>query len=348
MKGPTSLEDLQAGRGVSGDCGTSPTIPPKWLSPKVYSPEDIKSFFHDHAFSIVFAWHCSLTIGFSLPTLLEALVFTNNSNTPKKALRRYVNTGTHLASWHNGNLFDSTTKAFGSLQGVRSGHAAVRKDMDSKLPGKTWLSMYNMACVQTGFVGALTIVPSAFGLHATEEELEKYVLFWKCIGYQLGVADQYNLCSLGKVTADKIIWEVINKVLLPDAHNPPKEYPEMAGAYIDGLNLLFLGLPILSVKSTLAFSYAALGQKVPPMCLCDHLRVCLLKLLVCLISVSSSFNGLMNHAAQATIKGGGERPAKKQCSRLAWVVLLVFATVCALGAFIGYLVWEGFEVLTKA
>lgn len=347
MNGPTSLADLKAGKDVSGDCGQSPTIPPQWLSPSVYTPEYIESFFKKHTFSIVFAWHCSLTIGFSLPTLLEALVFTNNSNTPKKALRRYVNTAIHLASWHNGDVFDSTTKAFASLQGVRSGHAAVRKDMDSKLPGHTWLSMYNMACVQTGFVGALTIVPAAFGLHVSTEELEKYVFFWKCVGYQLGVADKYNLCSLGKVTADRIIWEVIDKVLLPDARSPPEKYPEIAAAYIDGINLLFLGFPILSVKSTLAYSYGALGQPIPPLCLGDYLRLYLLKLFVCLISISNAFRNFINHAVYAVIRSKPHGSVRKQCSPLAWVLFLVLTALSLVGAVVIFLMSELYASAVK-
>ena len=79
----------------------------------------MKSFYEKNMFSIILAWHCSLTIGFSLPTLLSALVYTKNSNTKKKALKRYLNTGAHLASWHMGDIFDPTTKAFTSLQFVR-------------------------------------------------------------------------------------------------------------------------------------------------------------------------------------------------------------------------------------
>lgn len=129
-----------------------------------------RAFFTKHSFQLVLAWHSSITIGFSLNNLLTALVFTNNSGTPKKALARYVRTFAFLAEWHLGDVWDaaSPSDAYSSVATVRSLHRAVRSAMDKSMPGKRWMTMYDMALVQTGFMGAITIEPSGFGLHVTQ------------------------------------------------------------------------------------------------------------------------------------------------------------------------------------
>ncbi len=352
--GPTSLKDLRKGRTVCGDCGSDPTVKPKWLNSKVYDPAQLKDFYERNMFSIILAWHCSLTIGFSLPTLLAALVYTKNSNTKKKALKRYLNTGAHLASWHLGDIFDPSTKAFTSLQFVRGLHQSVRDRMNKSKPGQTWLSMYNMACVQSGFMGAVTILPQNFALSATTEELERYVSFWKCVGHQLGVSDEFNLCSLGLKHADPIVWEIIDQVLIPDNQSPPEEYDEMAEAYIGGLNLLFCGLPFLSVKSSVAYTYYSLGRKVPSMCICDYIRFYFLRLIIFLMTYLRPFRYVVNKATAHVMKTLVHKkmdmkvrdlspPTARWCncnmSSLGWIFLILAFTilVCA-GAvlFLGY------------
>ena len=98
--GPSSLADLKKGANVDGDDGSDPSTPPPWHDPAQY--ELVHTFFKDHLLTLVLMWHCSLTIGFSLPALLEALVFTGDSNTPKKALARYMLTFKALFDWHDG------------------------------------------------------------------------------------------------------------------------------------------------------------------------------------------------------------------------------------------------------
>ena len=52
--GPTSLKDLRKGRTVCGDCGSDPTVKPKWLNSKVYDPAQLKDFYERNMFSIIF------------------------------------------------------------------------------------------------------------------------------------------------------------------------------------------------------------------------------------------------------------------------------------------------------
>ena len=67
--------------------------------------ETVIPFFKQHAFTMTLMWHTSLVIGFSLNCLLEALVFTGDSGTPKKALARYMLTFERLIDWHSGNIW---------------------------------------------------------------------------------------------------------------------------------------------------------------------------------------------------------------------------------------------------
>ena len=45
------------------------------------------------------SWHVAITVGFAMSPLLDALVFTDTSNSPSKALERYLATAQHLMAW---------------------------------------------------------------------------------------------------------------------------------------------------------------------------------------------------------------------------------------------------------
>jgi len=255
--GPQRLADLLPGRTVEGDSGSDPRAPPPWLNPSVYAR--IRPWFEQRALTVALFWHASLVIGFSLKPLLEALVFTDASGTPQQALSRYADTFAHLIDWHLGDVFDPAAAAFRSVADVRSAHAGVRAAMEKQ--GKRFaISQFDTAVVQTGFMGALTVAPSALGLVATDEELAQYVFFWRCVGRQLGVADEYNLCGGGRAAADRIVNEITQTMLFPAMRNPPSNYWLMSESYIAGLNSIWGGVPLLSVRSTLAVTYWALGQ----------------------------------------------------------------------------------------
>ena len=99
-----------------------------------------------------------------------------------------------------------------------------------------------------------------------ESQLSDYVFFWRCVGRQLGIDDRFNLCGGGKRASDAIVQEVTEQMLFPAVANPPAGFDTMAQAYIDSLNSVWKGVPLLSVKSTMAVTYWALGKEdeVPP------------------------------------------------------------------------------------
>ena len=131
--------------------------------------------------------------------------------------------------------------------------------------------MFNMATVQSGFIAAALLSPTAFGLRVSDEELANFVYFWRCVGYQLGIADDYNICGRSALTTKHIVSQIEDQLVLPDIHNKPPQYALMAGAYIDGLNSC-LPIPLFSVDSTLAFLFWSLKVEVPPLSAADTTR----------------------------------------------------------------------------
>eukprot|EP00946_MAST-07B_sp_MAST-7B-sp1_P003069 g3069.t1 len=308
---PRCLDDLKKGARVCGDSGSDPAERPAWATRALYDPAVIKSWFDDNLFSLVLAWHCSLVLGFNLPGLLAPLVYTHESDTPKKALARYLATFRHLATWHTGgDLFDPTSTGYASVSTVRTFHATVRKNMNRDEPvgpaDPFWISAYNMGCVQSGFCGAVTLVPAQFGLTpghgGSDEDLARYVGFWRCVARQLGLDDRFNLCGGGESVADAIIREVIEEVILPDAAHPVPEVSPMSEAYIGGLNRIFCGCKVWSVKSTLAYSMDGLKKPFPKnMTLCDYVRYAGLKAVVWLITLLPGLRRLLNWGARRSL-----------------------------------------------
>lgn len=292
IDGPTSLADLQKGVTVPGDCGSDPTKIPDWMDPKRTAKG--KLFFDKNVASIVMIWHCSLVIGFSIKNFLTVLEYTNESDTPEKALKRYMATGEKLALWHTGNIYDPTDKSYQAIAQVRGFHAAVRATISKDKPG-TWLSAYDMASVQMAFMGSTTSYPKQFGIHTSDEEVDDYIFLWKAIGSQLGMDPNFNTAGVGGTVSLKIVKEFTDQVLLPGAYPPPDGYNKMCQAYIDGLNLL-MPVAFFSIPSTMAITYWATGvvDPGPPLSEMDELRYWSLRLMLLLIGALPGFKSVLN------------------------------------------------------
>jgi hypothetical protein len=50
-KRPRNLADLELGKDVPGDCGSSPTVPPPWFDKEKYGTT--KAFFEQHGLTLV-------------------------------------------------------------------------------------------------------------------------------------------------------------------------------------------------------------------------------------------------------------------------------------------------------
>jgi hypothetical protein len=244
--------------------------------------------------SIVFALYCSLTTGLSITNLLEPLVFTKRSDTPSKALSRYVYTFLHIGLWHTGDVWNPEEQAAKSVQMVRCMHTKVAKQMNAAVQcGKLFISQYDMALVQCGFMGAVIMYPQSFGISCCVEELEDYTFFWRGIGFLLGIEDKYNMCCGNYQETLTICKEIERKILLPSLRNPPPEFPRMVDAYIEGTNMRRRVLSF-SPNSVVAFSLSAMGQSYPALSVKDTVRLCWLKCIAFLIRWCPLFARLNN------------------------------------------------------
>ena len=76
----------------------------------------------------------------------------------------------------------------------------------------------------------------------------------------------------------------------------------MSEAYIDGMNLVFCGCRVLTVKSTLAYSMDGLDKPFPKgMTCCDYVRFVALKIVVCLLSHVECVRLLLNWGVRRTL-----------------------------------------------
>ncbi|ELU05540.1 hypothetical protein CAPTEDRAFT_228177 [Capitella teleta] len=292
------LLDLKEGETECGDCGYDPSSLPSWMDLEKFKRG--QEFFRQHTMSILLALYCSLTTGLSITNLLDPLVFTKKSDTPSKALSRYVYTFLHIATWHIGNVWCAGDSAHKSLQIVRRMHRNVAEKMNSESE-KLHVSQYDMALVQSGFMGAVVMYPWSFGIACSASELHDYIFFWRGIGYLLGIDDKYNICSGTYFETVAICKEIEQKLLLPSLKNPPLEFDRMADAYIEGTNMRRRFLTFTK-ESVVGFSLGAMGHCVGRLSFRDRMRVWWLKALVVFIRWCPLFSRLNNRLILRSVR----------------------------------------------
>jgi len=320
--GPTCLADVAKGLKVDGDCGTDAHTPPAWLDHDKYNSG--RKVFEQHSFSFILNFHFSLVMGFCVKPFIQALIFTGSSSNPKDALARYIRTYKFLAVWHLGDVFDDSVtgegmSAFEAVAAVRTFHKSVRSKMSASLPDdEVYMNQYDMALVQTGFMGALVVAPQSSGMTLTQQQTDDYVYFWKCVAHQLGVDDKYNLCGRGNPDATNITWEVVRQVLIPSEDSPPEpDYDTLVNAYLDGMNGIVLGglLKMWTLDAMLAFSYKELGFTYPKKLSCgDKVRLFGYEFLVWLMLHVPFFASIANAAVLCATKVMVKNWSLAQCS----------------------------------
>ena len=82
---PSCLLDLEKGANIHGDDNSDPKVlPQNWIfNENKYN--NGRLLLIKYPISFILAWHCSIVIGFSVPSFLHALISTSNSDTPKKS-----------------------------------------------------------------------------------------------------------------------------------------------------------------------------------------------------------------------------------------------------------------------
>ena len=120
------LSYLEDGKLIDGDSEAPHAFPVDFDMDKFHRG---RHFFRDNVFSCSITMFFSLIIGMSIPEFLEALVFTGETNSPQKAMERYLMTHKHILYWHYGNIMEFGSTAYNSIKTVRAMHAHVRSKM---------------------------------------------------------------------------------------------------------------------------------------------------------------------------------------------------------------------------
>ena len=299
-----NLEVIKKGANEPGDCGNPMDLPPEWMNFNRFFRG--QEFIKKHLFAIFIALHCSLTSGFSIINLLVPLIYTKQSDTPDKALKRYLATFEHVHFWFCGeDIWNTKSKAHESIKRVRSMHNYVAKSMKADCPDKNYVSQYDMALVQSGFMAAVVMYPEGFGIKCSKSELEDFIFYWRGLGYLLGIADQYNICKGNFVETYNVCKQIEQEILLPALSEPPEGFQLMADAYSEGMNIPSY-LRINTTLSTLAFILDGMGLKLPKMGWADWIRYMKYKFFVWLIMWCPGFEMYANKAfAKDVLKNVG-------------------------------------------
>ena len=251
------LTELQKGRKLNGDSGNDPETIPDWMDFDRFRRG--QEFFKKHMGSVILALHCSITVGFGVPNLAIPLAYTKKSDTSGKAAYRYLQTFAHITLWHVQDVWDPTTLAHKSTQLVRRMHAKVRQSMNKKYADEEHLSQYDMALVQAGFMAAVFMYPSEFGINCTRKDLGDYVFFWRGIGYLLGIADAFNICSGDYEETYAICKQIEDDIVYQGLLHPTNETELLTRSYIDGVNMV-TKLKMNSIKSIVTFSLGTMKR----------------------------------------------------------------------------------------
>ena len=299
------LDDLTRGIDDIGDSESSPSVPPEWLDKNKFHRGQL--FFQRHILGMINILYQHLIIGFNLQNLLEPLIYTHQSNTPAKALKRYLQTLHHLLLWHTGDVWKPGTLASQSIHNVRNMHNKVANEMNSKekshertrgtgIAGENiYFSQYDMAIVQSAFMSGVVTYPKQFGINCSTADLEDYIHFWRGIGYLLGIQDKFNMCSGDYAQTYEICAEIKDRLVIPTMKSQTDQTMTMASAFCNGLNRFFR-IPLCSVPSVHAYWFYYIDSNVPrpSLGLADLLRLLWLRLIVLIIWWFPSIDNILS------------------------------------------------------
>ncbi|XP_068225504.1 uncharacterized protein [Palaemon carinicauda] len=113
------LKELLEGLNEPGDSSNQP-VQPEWLDRELFDRG--RSFYQKFLFCIFFSDLLSLLMAFSMNRIIKPLIYTDKSDTPTRALRRYVSTIMHIITWFSGDVWDPNDRAHKDILHVRNIH----------------------------------------------------------------------------------------------------------------------------------------------------------------------------------------------------------------------------------
>ncbi|KAH9369350.1 hypothetical protein HPB48_018786 [Haemaphysalis longicornis] len=250
----------------------------------------------------------SLALAVPKPSFLEPLKSTGRSSSLPSLYRRYLSTLRHVKGWYEGDIWSAGDAAAASIGKVRHMHLAISHQLSSRrcpVTGATYLSQLDMAVAQFAFVGLVVLYPRQLGLFVSESDLECVLHFWRCVGYKLGVADVYNLCSDSYQETFRVCLEVQEKVIKPGLVNAWREGVAMSRDIIGAVRVLVV---FLSYEGMMAYGARHIGlQFNTKLSLYGWWSYCLIWLTFNLLLRYRAFRTMFNCLLEATIRRGTKR-----------------------------------------
>ncbi|KAK2580307.1 hypothetical protein KPH14_012546 [Odynerus spinipes] len=203
--------------------------------PSFYDPERFRlgqQAFYNNVFVMMVAKLSGLMTLLSVPTILDVIMFTQQSNTTCAAFRRYVQTILHMFVWYKKEP-EKQKEFFDSLKIVRRKHCvAFRRSFQA---GLRKASQTDMALAQFGFVGFIMATGDQLGIMTSYEELDGLVHFWRVIGCVLGMEDKYNVCMETVEETQALCKRMLNEIFLPALAEKSKTFDEMGRILLESL-----------------------------------------------------------------------------------------------------------------
>lgn len=126
---PESLRFVLPATFEDGDCDRPAKEIPNWL--------DMKKFYRGQQFAL--RYFCTISISnlmsllqiFSFADGLKPLIFSQKSNTPYRAFKRYLSSVRRFRNWYTSDPWCEGTQAYHDIQAVRKLHRAMRRKLCS-------------------------------------------------------------------------------------------------------------------------------------------------------------------------------------------------------------------------
>ncbi|KAF7379908.1 hypothetical protein HZH68_016856 [Vespula germanica] len=203
--------------------------------PSFYDPERFRlgqQAFYNNVFTMMIAKLSGLLTLFAVPTIVDVIVFTKQSNIPCTAFQRYVSTIFHTFVWYEKEP-EKQKEFLQSLKIVRRKHCvAFHRSFNA---GIRKASQTDMALAQFGFIGFILLGTEQLGIYTTDEEMDGLVHFWRVIGCALGMEDKYNLCMETVEETRALCSKILDEVFLPSLVNSKKIFNDMGHVLLKGL-----------------------------------------------------------------------------------------------------------------
>lgn len=127
---PVLQRIVREGPHAYGDSGVPENTPPPWMDRKRVAAG--QSLMATYPVGVAFAHIQALFMLFAVPSVLDVLVYTGNSDTPDKAWGRYYDTILGVSAWYSSDMYKPGSWGYEQLKRVRGLHQLVRRDMNER------------------------------------------------------------------------------------------------------------------------------------------------------------------------------------------------------------------------